>query len=66
MRLQPLASSTVPSIREILAADQAAEKEEARKARKEKKKKGKGEMSEEAKINRDLQKMKALEAKKGK
>ena len=41
MRLQPLASSTVPSIREILAADQTAEKEEARKARKEKKKKGK-------------------------
>ncbi|VDC03518.1 unnamed protein product [Peniophora sp. CBMAI 1063] len=66
IRLQPLSSSTVPSIREILAADKAAEKEEARKARKEKKKKGKGELSEEAKINRDLQKMKVLEAKKGK
>ncbi|KZV68233.1 hypothetical protein PENSPDRAFT_754263 [Peniophora sp. CONT] len=66
IRLQPLASSTVPSIREILAADKAAEKEEARKARKEKKKKGQGEMTEEAKINRELQKMKALEAKKAK
>jgi IK cytokine len=50
-RLQPLASSSVPSIREILARDEAAEREEKRKARKEKKKNKKP--SETTKINRE-------------
>lgn len=51
-RLQPLASSSVPSIREILAMDEAAEKEEKRKARKEKKKNKKP--SETTKIDREV------------
>ncbi|KAI0687988.1 RED-like protein N-terminal region-domain-containing protein [Cytidiella melzeri] len=38
IRLAPLASSAVPSIRDILAADQEEEKQEKRRARKEKKK----------------------------
>jgi IK cytokine len=38
-RLRPLASSTVPSIRAMLAADDALAAEEKRKARKEKRKK---------------------------
>ncbi|KAF9224007.1 hypothetical protein BS17DRAFT_780343 [Gyrodon lividus] len=38
-RLKPLESSALPSIREFLAIDEAAEKAEKRKARKEKKKK---------------------------
>lgn len=51
-KLQGLASSAVPSIREILEMDQAAEKEEKRRARKEKKKQKN--ISEETKINREV------------
>lgn len=40
VRLQPLASSAMPSIKDIIAASEAAEKEEKRRARKEKNKKG--------------------------
>lgn len=42
LRLQPLESSALPSIRDFLAMDEVAEKAEKRKARKEKKKKKKG------------------------
>ena len=52
MRLAPLASSM--SVKDILAIDEAAAKEEKRKARKEKKKK-KAELSAEGKVNRDYQ-----------
>ena len=52
MRLVPLASSAVPSISDLLAMDEAAEKETKRKARKEKKK-GKGGGGD--KIDRDYQ-----------
>ena len=38
VRLQPLASSSVPSIRELLAMDEAKEREEKRRERREKKK----------------------------
>jgi IK cytokine len=41
LRLKPLESSALPSIREFLAIDEAAEKAEKRRARKEKKKKKK-------------------------
>ena len=72
MRLAPLASSAVPSIRDILAADTALEVEEKRKVRKEKRKAGKGEggggekkkVSAEAKLNRDYQKLQSYQAKK--
>jgi len=65
MRLVPLASSAVPSIKDILAIDQAAEKEEKRKARKEKRKEKK-ELTTEGKANRDYQKLMAYEKKKAK
>jgi IK cytokine len=52
IRLVPLASSV--SVKDILAIDDAAAKEEKRKARKEKKKKA--ELNAEAKANRDYQK----------
>ena len=42
MRLQPLASSAMPSIRDMLAMSEEAEKAELRKARKEKRKRGGG------------------------
>ena len=54
MRLQPLASSSVPSIRELLAIDEAEEKAEKRRARKEKKKE-KATLSTEEKVSRDYQ-----------
>jgi IK cytokine len=54
VRLQALASSAVPSVRDILAMDEAAEREEKRKAKKEKKKKKNP--SEETKINREVKK----------
>jgi len=53
IRLAPLASSM--SVKDILAIDDAATKEEKRKARKEKKKK-KAELGAEGKVNRDYQK----------
>lgn len=52
MSLAPLASSM--SVKDILAIDEAAVKEEKRKARKEKKKK-KAELSAEGKVNREYQ-----------
>jgi IK cytokine len=55
MRLIPLASSAVPSIKDMLAMDQAAEKDEKRKARKEKRKQ-KQELTAEGKASRDYQK----------
>lgn len=69
-RLAGLASSTIPSIRDILAADEALEKEDKRRARKEKRKAGGGggtrdEVSAEAKLNRDYQKLQAYTKKKG-
>ncbi|KIJ55340.1 hypothetical protein M422DRAFT_774401 [Sphaerobolus stellatus SS14] len=67
MKLVPLASSAVPSIRDLLAMDQQAELEAKRKAKKEKKKKdgAKNELSESAKIDRDYQKLNTYMAKKG-
>lgn len=60
LRLVPLESSDIPSIREFLEMDAEAEKLEKRKARKEKNKgKGDGEgkkLTQEAKLNKDLQK----------
>ena len=63
----------MPSIRDILAADEAIEAEDKRRARKEKRKAGKGggdggpkgEVSAEAKLNRDYQKLQAYTKKKG-
>lgn len=51
-RLQPLSSSAVPSIREILAMDEQAEKEKKRKAKKEKKGR---KLDTEGKVERDYQ-----------
>ncbi|THH16968.1 hypothetical protein EW146_g3764 [Bondarzewia mesenterica] len=59
-RLMPLASSAVPSIKELLAMDEAVEKGKKRKARKEKKGKGGG----GDKLDRDYQRLKSYEAKK--
>lgn len=59
VRLAPLASSTVPSIKDLLALDAQAEAAAKRKARKEKKKNkeaGKKELSDTAKLDRDYQK----------
>ena len=61
MRLQPLSSSMVPSIKDLLAASDEAEKAEKRKARKEKKKaagggSGSNEKDTKAKVDRDYQK----------
>lgn len=53
-KLRGLASSAVPSIKDILAMDEAAEREEKRKAKKEKKKAKK--LSEDAKLNREVKK----------
>ncbi|KAF5362213.1 hypothetical protein D9756_002331 [Leucocoprinus leucothites] len=60
MRLQPLSSSALPSIREFLAMDEATEAVEKRRKRKEKKKVGGaggagGGKSMEEKVNRDYQ-----------
>ncbi|KAI0083950.1 RED-like protein N-terminal region-domain-containing protein [Irpex rosettiformis] len=61
MRLVPL--STSMSVRDILAADEEEEKAEKRRARKEKKKKG--ELSTAGKVDRDYQRLKAYQEKKG-
>ncbi len=75
VRLAPLQSSAVPSIRDILAADAALEAQEMRKARKEKRKAGGGEedgergkrkVSAETKLNREIKKLKAYTEKKDK
>ncbi|KAL9714134.1 hypothetical protein Ac2012v2_002443 [Leucoagaricus gongylophorus] len=60
VRLQPLSSSALPSIRDFLAMDEAAEAAEKRRKRKEKKKNGggsggAGSKSVEEKVNRDYQ-----------
>ncbi|KAI8996507.1 RED-like protein N-terminal region-domain-containing protein [Trametes punicea] len=73
MRLQPLASSAVPSIKDLLAMSEEAEKAEKRRARKEKKKAGLGggggagaEKDTKAKVERDYQRLKAYTEKKSK
>jgi IK cytokine len=53
-KLRGLTSSAVPSIKDLLAIDEAAEREEKRKAKKEKKKAKK--LSEDAKLNREVKK----------
>ncbi|KAI0075309.1 hypothetical protein K474DRAFT_1624651 [Panus rudis PR-1116 ss-1] len=68
IRLQPLTSSSVPSIRDILAMDEEQEKLEKRKARKEKnkkKKEGGGGGDITAKVERDYQRLKNYQEKKG-
>ena len=63
LRLQPLASSALPSIKDLIAMSEEAEKAEKRKARKEKKKAGGGggggggssEKDTKAKVERDYQ-----------
>ncbi|OSD04802.1 hypothetical protein PYCCODRAFT_1465765 [Trametes coccinea BRFM310] len=71
IRLQPLASSAVPSIKELIAMSEEAEKAEKRRARKEKKKAaGDGGAGSErdlkAKVDRDYQRLKAYTEKKNK
>jgi len=53
-KLRGLTSSAVPSIKDLLAIDEAAEREEKRKAKKEKKKEKK--LNEDAKLNREVKK----------
>ncbi|KDQ19192.1 hypothetical protein BOTBODRAFT_28680 [Botryobasidium botryosum FD-172 SS1] len=67
MRLAPLEDSEIPSIRELLEMDAEAGKEQKRKARKEKNKnKAEGKkLTQESKLNRDLQKFNAYTQKKG-
>jgi len=66
-RLQPLENSSLPSIRDFLAMDEAAEAAEKRRKRKEKKKAG-GEggssKSLEQKVNRDFQRLQSYTSKK--
>ncbi|KAK1221073.1 C-24(28) sterol reductase [Marasmius sp. AFHP31] len=52
-RLVALSSSTLPSIKDFLAIDEAAEKAEKKKKRKEKQKNKQGEMTAEARADRD-------------
>ncbi|KAI0642125.1 RED-like protein N-terminal region-domain-containing protein [Trametes meyenii] len=74
MRLQPLASSALPSIKDLLAMSDDVEKAEKRRARKEKKKAGgggggggpPGEKETKAKVERDYQRLKAYTDKKAK
>ncbi|KAF8659829.1 hypothetical protein AX16_001714 [Volvariella volvacea WC 439] len=79
VRLQPLASSALPSIKDFLAMDEAAEAAERKKKRKEKNKKkaGGGEegsgsgsgsgkkVSAEVKVDRDYKRLKSYQEKKG-
>ncbi|KAG7093613.1 hypothetical protein E1B28_007278 [Marasmius oreades] len=62
MRLVPLQSSALPSIKDFLAMDEAAEKGEKKKKRKEKKKEKQSgsQMSAEAKASRDYQRLKSF------
>ncbi|KAI0794078.1 RED-like protein N-terminal region-domain-containing protein [Fomes fomentarius] len=76
IRLQPLASSAIPSIKDMLAMSEETEKAEKRRLRKEKKKTGGGggggggggssEKDTKAKIDRDYQRLKAYTDKKSK
>ncbi|KAJ3771186.1 hypothetical protein FB446DRAFT_789849 [Lentinula raphanica] len=63
IRLVPLSSSTLPSIKELLAIDEAAEAAEKKHKRKNKKKGGEGagakKLDAEAKANRDYQRLKS-------
>ncbi|KAJ3784833.1 RED-like protein N-terminal region-domain-containing protein [Lentinula aff. detonsa] len=63
MRLVPLSSSAVPSIKELLAIDEAAEAADKKHKRKNKKKGGDGtgskKLDAEAKANRDYQRLKS-------
>ncbi|OCH96311.1 hypothetical protein OBBRIDRAFT_232289 [Obba rivulosa] len=63
MRLQPLASSAIPSIRDLLEADKAADKSQKWRERKEKKKQDKGKVDKE-KVDRDYKRLKAFTDKK--
>ncbi|KAF9497142.1 hypothetical protein BDN71DRAFT_1588487 [Pleurotus eryngii] len=72
MRLQPLESSALPSIKDFLAMDEAAGKDAKRRKRKEKKKAGGGggegegsTMTAEARAERDYKRLKSYQAKKG-
>ncbi|KAJ4475074.1 RED-like protein N-terminal region-domain-containing protein [Lentinula aciculospora] len=69
MRLVPLSSSAVPSIKELLAIDEAAEAADKKHKRKNKKKNGEGTSSKkldaEAKVNRDYQRLKSYTDKLG-
>jgi IK cytokine len=57
-RLEGLSTTNLPSVKELLELDRAAEKEEARKARKEKyKNKAKKELTDADKVNRDWQRL---------
>ncbi|KZT37930.1 hypothetical protein SISSUDRAFT_1062409 [Sistotremastrum suecicum HHB10207 ss-3] len=67
-RLAPLASSSIPSIRDIIDADKELEAQEQRKARREKKKAGgsggrgeKKKLTDEAKLDRDYKKLQSYE-----
>ncbi|TBU27299.1 RED-like protein N-terminal region-domain-containing protein [Dichomitus squalens] len=69
IRLHPLSSSAIPSIKELLAASEEAEKAKKRKAKKDKKKAGggegvSGEKDIKAKVDRDYQRLKAYQEKK--
>ncbi|TFK65607.1 hypothetical protein BDN72DRAFT_962412 [Pluteus cervinus] len=75
IRLQPLASSALPSIKDLLALNEAAEADEKRRKRKEKKKKGGGggggdgegkKLDAEAKAERDYKRLKSYTDKKDK
>ncbi|KAJ3841431.1 hypothetical protein F5878DRAFT_12138 [Lentinula raphanica] len=63
IRLVPLSSSTLPSIKELLAIDEAAEAADKKHKRKNKKKGGEGaggkKLDAEAKANRDYQRLKS-------
>ncbi|KAF4592937.1 hypothetical protein EYR38_008643 [Pleurotus pulmonarius] len=75
LRLQPLESSALPSIKDFLAMDEAAGKDAKRRKRKEKKKAGGGgggggegegsTMTAEARAERDYKRLKSYQAKKG-
>ncbi|EMD39090.1 hypothetical protein CERSUDRAFT_112785 [Gelatoporia subvermispora B] len=67
MRLQPLASSAIPSIRDLLEADKAADKSQKWRDKKGKKKQEKGEGKPEVdknKLDRDYKRLKAYTDKK--
>ncbi|GBE86526.1 hypothetical protein SCP_0904050 [Sparassis crispa] len=71
VRLQPLASSALPSIRDFLALDSAADKAIKRRARKDKKREGGGQgggakdsKAEKDKLDRDYKRLKAYTDKK--
>ncbi|KAJ4481819.1 RED-like protein N-terminal region-domain-containing protein [Lentinula lateritia] len=68
-RLVPLSSSAVPSIKELLAIDEAAEAADKKHKRKNKKKGGDGagskKLDAEAKANRDYQRLKSYTDKRG-